>query len=117
MNEGLKKLEKDVFATLDTILKASKLSVKAWDKRGTHVPVKLYAMLVDKAKWPEIDFSKYDKWSKEDKKQADERFNGVVVPSVNKMLMRMAQSAVANAKGFGVDSVPITFIRDTIEKI
>lgn len=117
MDKNLNSLKKDVFTTLETILKACKLSIKAWDKRGTHIPVKFYSIIIDKAKWQKIDFAKYKNWSKEEKKVAGEKYNGVIVPSVNKMLMRMAESAITNAKGFGVDTVPVTFIEKTIQQM
>ena len=101
MNRDTRKFRTTVFKSLDTIFNACKTTVKSWDKRGTHIPVKLFAQLVDKAKWN----------------------TGVKDPialryeqNFNKMLDKISEGFGKSAKSFGTDTIPLKVIKEVFQK-
>ena len=112
MTRNEQKLRKSIFTTLDTIYSACVKTKKKWDPRATHIPVKLYAILIDKAKWKKDDIIKAKSL------KAAERDAGLKqINEMNKMLQLMAEGIIEAAKGFGTDTVPLTFIKSLHEKM
>ncbi len=100
MDRDTRKFRTTVFKSLDTILNACKTVVKSWDKRGTHIPVKLFAQLADKAKWHTgvKDPLRYEK-------------------KYNEMLDLVSEGLGKSAVSFGTDTIPLKVIAETFQKV
>ena len=102
MNRDTRKFRTTVFKSLDTIFNACKTTVKSWDKRGTHIPVKLFAQLVDKAKW-------HTGVKDSVLRRNEENFS--------KMISKISEGLGKSAVSFDTDTIPLKVIKEVFQKI
>lgn len=102
MNRQTRKLRKTVFDSLNTIEQSVIKSAKGWDKKATSIPIDLFNIVLDKAKW--------------DVKQKNKVARDYAM-NYNAMIGFLGSQAVKSANQFGTDSIPLKEVHRYIEVI
>lgn len=96
-------LRDSVHTSLDAIYKACVKVKGSWTGDSKGIPIKIYAQIIDQAKW--------------DRDKLENQVALEYIGMYNQLITYLFQASTKVAKSYQSESVPLSHIKDSIEKI